>query len=128
MSAIDQPVGTAIAKHLAKHRSRTLEGHLATLSDEALSLAHDSLIDNHDAHREFVFGTKIRVEPSLREYFAAVQLEIMCRDPRPRRPQPIKSRYVTHAPIDRLKRVPVHVESNGSCSLADLQRQYWRQN
>ena len=104
---------------------RTVSSQLGSLSDEALSLLHDSLIDEHDAHREFKFTTGARVRPSLREYFAAVQLEIMLRDPRPRRPEPSKSRYQTKRPLNVLKRAnEFAADKQGTCSLSDLQNAY----
>ena len=104
---------------------RTVSSQLSNLNDEALSLLHAQLIENHDAHRATKYLTGARVEPSLREYFAAVQLEIMLRDPRPRRPEPAKPRYESRRPVNVLKRASEFAaDKQGTVSLSDLQNAY----
>ena len=118
-------VGTELLQVLNATISVATSVHIGKLSDTALSLLHDSLIFEHDAHRQTNHMTGKKVPLEIREYFAAVKLETWCRHPQ--LPEPASPRYETRQPLDRLKAIPVHVQSNGTCSLADLQRQYWRQ-
>lgn len=122
-------VAWAFSQRQQRGETRTLSGHLANLSDEALSLLYTQLVDEHDAHRERVYrtGGKVgrRVDPVLREYFAAVKVEMLTREPH-RHVKATPPRYESRRPVNVLKRAVDNNVSQGTVSLGDLQAEYWR--
>jgi len=114
---MDRPIGTALQQALDTAFVTDTSVHLGKLSDTALSLLHTQLIDNHDAHRD-------TAPPHMRDYFNAVKLELLCRFEY--HGTTTAKRFETRTPVDNLKRISETVQVQGTCSLADLQRQYWR--
>ena len=104
----------------------TMSMLLAKFSDEQLAFTHDQLVDEHDAHRATKFMTGGHVDGSLRDYFAAVQSEMLTRVPSHVRMRQRKAeRFETRRPVNVLRRASEFAaDKQGTVSLSDLQNAY----